>query len=234
MILCHGFPELAYSWRHQLAPLAAAGYQAIAVDQRGYGLTDRPSEVSSLHDRGVVQRSGRICWTRGRSTKPCFCGHDWGGLVVWMMPLLHPDRVAGVIGVNTPLMRRARRRRRFRSCGRCRGDDNYMVAFQQPGVADKLLAADVRKTFTLSCAVAECSTPRSSPSCPRTRQSASFNCSNCCKPRSRSYSGEVFLTPEELNFFRRHLHQDRFHRRHQLVSKHRSQLGADQGRAVQD
>ncbi|MEO7027489.1 MAG: alpha/beta hydrolase, partial [Caulobacteraceae bacterium] len=79
--------------------------------------------------------------------KAIFCGHDWGGIVVWQMPLLHPDRVAGVIGVNTPFMARppadpiAIMRRRF-------GEAMYIVHFQKPGEADAILAADVAKTMS--------------------------------------------------------------------------------------
>jgi len=76
-----------------------------------------------------------------------FCGHDWGGAVVWQMGLRHPDRVAGVIGVNTPFTPRppadpiAIMRRRF-------GEDMYIVAFQTPGLADAVLDADAAKTMS--------------------------------------------------------------------------------------
>jgi pimeloyl-ACP methyl ester carboxylesterase len=75
-----------------------------------------------------------------------FCGHDWGGLVVWQMPVYQPQRVRGVIGINTPFLKRPpvdpiTALRAFR------GDDNYVVVFQQPGVADAILAKDVGKTF---------------------------------------------------------------------------------------
>ena len=78
--------------------------------------------------------------------KAVFCGHDWGGLIVWQMPLMHPDRCAGIIGLNTPFLRRgpfdpiAGMRMAF-------GEDMYIVWFQKPGEADKALAADVDKTM---------------------------------------------------------------------------------------
>ncbi len=106
VVLCHGFPELAYSWRHQLPALAAAGYRAIAPDQRGYGRTDRPQEVEAYSIVELCNDLAGLLDAQGIS-KAVFCGHDWGGAVVWMMPLLHPDRVLGVIGVNTPLSPRA-------------------------------------------------------------------------------------------------------------------------------
>jgi pimeloyl-ACP methyl ester carboxylesterase len=79
--------------------------------------------------------------------KAVLCGHDWGGIVVWQTPLRHKDRIAGVIGVNTPFMPRAPAdpieimRRRF-------GEDMYIVNFQKPGEADAVLAADVERTMS--------------------------------------------------------------------------------------
>ncbi|HWE07343.1 MAG TPA: alpha/beta hydrolase [Rhizomicrobium sp.] len=145
VVLCHGFPELAFSWRHQLPALAEAGYRAIAPDQRGYGKTSRPVEMC---DYDMAHLTGDLVGLLDAFgiEKAVFCGHDWGGSVVWAMPLYHPDRVAGVIGVNTPFFPRppvdpiALMRARF-------GDDMYIVFFQKPGEADAILAADVGKTF---------------------------------------------------------------------------------------
>jgi pimeloyl-ACP methyl ester carboxylesterase len=89
VVFCHGFPELAFSWRHQLKALAAAGRWVIAPDQRGYGLTEAPEaveayDISSLTGDlvGLVDHLG--------VDQAIFCGHDWGGIVVWQMPLRHP------------------------------------------------------------------------------------------------------------------------------------------------
>src|SRR6516162_10714127 len=88
VVLCHGFPELAYSWRHQLPALAAAGYRAIAPDQRGYGLTSRPEKVE---DYDIAHLTGDLAGLLDalEIKNAIFCGHDWGGLVVWQMPLFH-------------------------------------------------------------------------------------------------------------------------------------------------
>ncbi len=145
IIFCHGFPELAFSWRHQLAACEAAGQWAIAPDQRGYGLTSRPEAVT---DYDMEHLTGDLVALMDhlKIEKAVFCGHDWGGIVVWQMPLMHPDRVAGVIGLNTPFMRRAPidpiagMRAVF-------GEDMYIVWFQKPGVADAALGADVDKTI---------------------------------------------------------------------------------------
>jgi pimeloyl-ACP methyl ester carboxylesterase len=145
VIFCHGFPELAFSWRHQLRSFAAAGRRAIAPDQRGYGGTSAPSDVEAYDIEHLTGDLVRLLDHLGIE-RAIFCGHDWGGSVVWQMPLRHPDRVAGVIGVNTPFMPRAPAdpieimRRRF-------GERMYIVHFQKPGEADAILAADVSKTM---------------------------------------------------------------------------------------
>ncbi len=145
IILCHGFPELAFSWRHQIKALGEAGRWVIAPDQRGYGLTSRPEAVT---DYDIDHLTGDLVGLLDHLgvEKAIFCGHDWGGIIVWQMPLLHPDRVAGVIGLNTPFMVRASAdpiaimRHRF-------GDDMYIVHFQKPGEADKVLDGDVAKAM---------------------------------------------------------------------------------------
>lgn len=101
VILCHGFPELAFSWRWQLPALAAAGYRAIAPDQRGYGRTDKPGAIEDYEIRHLVDDLAGLLDALDLD-QAVFCGHDWGGHVVWEMPAFHPDRVAGVIALNTP------------------------------------------------------------------------------------------------------------------------------------
>lgn len=145
VVMCHGFPELAYSWRHQLPALAAAGYRAIAPDQRGYGLTSRPEK---LEDYDMAHLTGDLVGMLDALgiDKAIFVGHDWGGLIVWQMPLLHPHRVAGVIGVNTPFLPRSPMDP-IAAMRAVYGEDMYIVYFQTPGAADAALAQDVGKTF---------------------------------------------------------------------------------------
>lgn len=138
VVLCHGFPELAFSWRYQLPALAAAGFRAIAPDQRGYGRTDKPEAVENYDIKHLTDDLAGLLDELGL-VKAVFCGHDWGGHVAWEMPILHPDRVAGVIGINTP-------HRYFRRMG----DDpitwlldnfspgNYRLAFLQEGIENGL------------------------------------------------------------------------------------------------
>lgn len=145
IIFCHGFPELAFSWRHQLKACEAAGRWAIAPDQRGYGLTSRPDAVT---DYDMEHLTGDLVGLLDHLgvEKAIFCGHDWGGIVVWQMPLMHPERVAGVIGLNTPFMRRAPLDP-IEGMRKVFGEDMYIVWFQKPGIADAALAKDVDKTM---------------------------------------------------------------------------------------
>jgi len=145
VVFCHGFPELAYSWRHQLAAFEAAGLWAIAPDQRGYGLTSRPSAVT---DYDMEHLTGDLVGLLDHLgvEKAIFCGHDWGGIIVWQMPLMHPDRCAGVIGLNTPFMRRAPIDP-IAGMRAVMGEEMYIVWFQKPGEADAALASDVDKTM---------------------------------------------------------------------------------------
>ena len=106
VILCHGWPDIAFSWRHQIKALGDAGIRVIAPDQRGYGATDRPEPVESYD---LEHLTGDLVGLLDhlKIDKAIFVGHDWGGFVVWQMPLRHPSRVAGVVGINTPHTSRA-------------------------------------------------------------------------------------------------------------------------------
>ncbi|MES2032623.1 MAG: alpha/beta hydrolase [Pseudomonadota bacterium] len=145
VIFCHGFPELAFSWRHQLRAFEAAGRWAIAPDQRGYGLTDRPGKAEDYDVKHLTDDLAGLLDSLGVE-KAIFCGHDWGGMVVWQMALRHPDRVAGVVGVNTPFLPRGPidpivgMRAVF-------GEDMYIVWFQEPGRAEAVLDADPERTM---------------------------------------------------------------------------------------
>lgn len=146
VVLCHGWPEIAYSWRHQIRDLAAAGICVIAPDQRGYGGTDRPEAVEDYDLAHLTGDQAALLDHLGID-KAVYVGHDWGGFVVWGMPMRHPSRVAGVVGVNTPHLARAPIdpielfRNRF-------GDSMYIVQFQNPArEPDRIFAANVEKTF---------------------------------------------------------------------------------------
>jgi non-specific protein-tyrosine kinase len=146
VILCHGWPELAFSWRHQIKALSDAGIRVIAPDQRGYGATERPEPVE---DYDMEHLTGDLVGLLDHLgiDKAVFVGHDWGGFVVWQMPLRHVDRVAGVVGLNTPHWDRAPLdpielfRKRF-------GDSMYIVQFQDPArEPDRIFGSRVEQTF---------------------------------------------------------------------------------------
>ena len=143
VVLCHGFPELWYSWRHQLPALAAAGFRAVAPDQRGYGGTDRPDDVAAytiLHCAGDIV--GLVDALGERAA--VIVGHDWGAPVAWTCALLRPDVFRAVALLSVPYAPRGDERptdalRRFA------GEQQfYQEYFQRPGVAEAELEADVR------------------------------------------------------------------------------------------
>ena len=101
VILCHGFPELWYSWRHQLPFLADAGYHVVAPDQRGYGRTTRPEPIDDYDIVHLTDDLLGLLDDLGHE-QAVFVGHDWGSMVVWHMALLHPERVKGVMGMSVP------------------------------------------------------------------------------------------------------------------------------------
>ena len=145
VIFSHGFPELAFSWRHQIKALGDAGRWVIAPDQRGYGLSGRPDAVA---DYDMEHLTGDLVGLMDHLgvEKAVFCGHDWGGIIVWQAPLMHPDRVAGVIGLNTPFIPRAPADPIAIMRARM-GEEMYIVHFQKPGEADAVLDSDVRRSF---------------------------------------------------------------------------------------
>jgi pimeloyl-ACP methyl ester carboxylesterase len=145
VVFSHGFPELAYTWRHQLPAVAEAGFLAIAPDQRGYGGSSAPPERT---DYDIFHLTGDLVGALDALgvERAVFVGHDWGGFVVWQMPLLHPDRTAGVVGLNTPYIPRfpMKPTELFRMAG---GENHYILYFQEPGVADQALADHVDIVF---------------------------------------------------------------------------------------
>jgi pimeloyl-ACP methyl ester carboxylesterase len=196
VVLCHGFPELAYSWRHQIPALAAAGYHVLAPDQRGYGLTSRPDKVEDYDMAHLTGDLAGLLDALGIE-KAIFAGHDWGGLVVWQMPLLHPKRVRGVIGVNTPFIPRApmdpivAMRAAF-------GDDMYIVYFQKPGEADAALAKDVGKSFRFFMRK---NGGTAADFAKRPAEERNFALVKALATDESTWPGELLLNKEELAFF---------------------------------
>jgi pimeloyl-ACP methyl ester carboxylesterase len=138
IVLCHGWPELAFSWRHQMPALAAAGYHVIAPNQRGYGNSSRPTDVT---DYDIEHLSGDLVALLDHYgyDDATFVGHDWGASVVWGLTLLHSSRVNGVINLSLPYQERGEQPW-LEFLEAMLGGDYYMVHFnRQPGVADAVL-----------------------------------------------------------------------------------------------
>ncbi len=148
VVLCHGFPELAYSWRHQVQPLLDAGYRVLVPDMRGYGASSAPSEVDAYDVVSLCGDMVGLLDSIGES-QAIFVGHDWGANVVWWLAAIHPERVRALAGLSVPFVPRAPAAP-IPIMRAHLGEDFYIVWFQQPGVADAALGSDVRRTLTTS------------------------------------------------------------------------------------
>jgi epoxide hydrolase A/B len=104
--LCHGIPEVWYSWRRQLPALSAAGFHAVAVDMRGYGQSDRPEAIDQYTLLHLVGDMVGLLDALGVQ-RAVIAGHDWGAVVAWHAALLRPDRFRAVIGLSLPHMQRS-------------------------------------------------------------------------------------------------------------------------------
>lgn len=138
IVLCHGWPEHAFSWRHQVPALAAAGYHVIVPNQRGYGRSTCPTEVT---DYDIEHLTGDLIGLLDHYgyEDATFVGHDWGANVVWGLALLHPDRVNRVISLSVPYQERGEQPW-IEMMEAVFGDDFYFVHFnREPGVADAVL-----------------------------------------------------------------------------------------------
>jgi pimeloyl-ACP methyl ester carboxylesterase len=134
VILLHGFPELWYGWRHQIGPLAAAGFHVLAPDQRGYNLSDKPRRISdynldtlALDVVGLIDAMGE--------EKARVVGHDWGGAVGWWLGVKHADRLERLALLNIPHPK-VMRRTLYKSSEQ-RKKSSYMFFFQVPGLPER-------------------------------------------------------------------------------------------------
>jgi len=147
IILIHGWPEIAYSWKNQIGALAQAGYRTIALDLKGFGRSDAPSD-KALYDIERLTSDLAALLDALAINKAIFCGHDWGGSIVWSMGQWRPQRVAGIIGVCTPLRPRPPAppitilKNRFT-------DKHYFVQFQEAGAPEQLFETNPDRFFRL-------------------------------------------------------------------------------------
>jgi pimeloyl-ACP methyl ester carboxylesterase len=144
VLLCHGFPESWYSWRHQLGALAAAGFHAVAPDMRGYGRSDRPETIEQYT---ILHLVGDMVGLLDALEAPTavIVGHDWGAPVAWHAALLRPDRFRAVVGLSVPFRPRANAHPTS-LMPRTADSQFYQLYFQEPGVAEAELERDPRAT----------------------------------------------------------------------------------------
>jgi epoxide hydrolase A/B len=146
VVLCHGFPESWYSWRHQITALADAGFRVVAPDQRGYGQTDRPEAVAAYNTLQMAGDMVGLVNALGEKTAVIF-GHDWGAPVAWYAALLRPDVFPAVGLLSVPgfprppvvpseVAKAAFGKRVF-----------YQQYFQQVGKAEKEFGKDPRRAL---------------------------------------------------------------------------------------
>lgn len=142
VVFCHGFPDLARGWQHQLEATSAAGYRAIAPDMRGYGGSSCPHEVEAYT---IAELCGDLVALLDalEIEQAVFMGHDWGGFVTWAMPVLHPERVTGVAAACTPYMPFPGTAVHLDAVGG-ELERQYVAWFQEPGIAETHMDQRVR------------------------------------------------------------------------------------------
>lgn len=144
VLLCHGFPESWYSWRHQIAALAASGFHAVAPDMRGYGNSDRPEAIDQYTMFHLV---GDLVGLLDALEVPTavIVGHDWGASIAWQAARLRPDRFRAVACLSVPFRPRGPVRPTS-VMPRTADAQFYQLYFQEPGVAEAELERDPRIT----------------------------------------------------------------------------------------
>ena len=138
VVLLHGFPEISYSWRHQLPALAGAGARAFAPDLRGYGDSDRPSEVEAYALRALVGDIVGLLDAIGADSAH-LVGHDWGGSIAWVLASRAPERVRSLTILNSPHPVASAEARQLPEQQQ---RSWYMLLFQFTGVAEAWLSGD--------------------------------------------------------------------------------------------
>ena len=202
VVLSHGFPELAHSWRHQMVPLAEAGFHVIAPDQRGYGHSTAPTAIDAYGADSLTGDLFALLDHYG-ADDAVFVGHDWGSIVVWEAARHRPQRVRAVVGVSVPyvewpgppvqLMRMVYTDRFF-----------YILYFQQVGPPEAELAADARRTMghVLYGASGEASAGREMPTELPPMEGTGF-LSMINEPPALPYTGPEgpWLTADDLDMY---------------------------------
>jgi pimeloyl-ACP methyl ester carboxylesterase len=194
VLLIHGFPELWYSYRHQIPALADAGFHAVAIDVRGYGRTDAPEPIEAYSMKNMTADAVGVLDALGEETA-VVVGHDWGSPIAWNSAVLYPDRFRAVIGMSVPYFPRAAAppTQLFKQAF---GDTFfYILYFQKPGVAEAELEEDVRRSMSLFLYAASGDAPQ--------------NRENWMKPKTAKFLDGMptvealpaWLTEEDIDYF---------------------------------
>ena len=146
VVMVHGFPESWYSWRHQMAPLAAAGFTACAIDVRGYGGSDKPQEIEAYAMKEIAADVAGVIEALSPGKPAVLIGHDWGAPIVWHTAVLHPDKVRAVAGLSVPWfgLPPASLDVLIKMMYTDQGKFFYQAYFKDEGVAEAAFEADVR------------------------------------------------------------------------------------------
>lgn len=148
VVFVHGWPELWYSWRHQLSAVADAGYRAVALDVRGYGGSDKPEPVAAYTMKEITADVAGLIDALGEE-QAILVGHDWGAPIVWNTSVLYPNRVAAVAGLSVPFFQRGEVPPLDAWAAAYKDRFFYMNYFQREGVAEAELEADVKRSLKL-------------------------------------------------------------------------------------
>lgn len=194
VVLCHGFPELAYTWRHQITALAGSGYHVIAMDQRGYGATGGPKGPGSvkLYDYETLTADLVGLLDTLDIESAIFIGHDFGSLLSWQMAMRYPNRVRAVASLNIPFSPRPGRDP-VGGMQNVYGDDFYIVQFQKHGEAEIVLDADVSKTLRFYY--------RKRAGSDKPKPERYLYALKWLEEPEESWGGECFLTTEDLDYY---------------------------------
>jgi pimeloyl-ACP methyl ester carboxylesterase len=147
IVLCHGWPELAYSWRYQIPALVEAGYHCIVPNQRGYGASSKPLDVNAYDIHHLTDDQNGLLDALGID-RAIYVGHDWGAIMLWQHALLNPERVIGLANMSVPF--RAREPSEpVAFWEQALGEDFYLVHFnRQPNVAARSFEGDPKRVLT--------------------------------------------------------------------------------------
>ena len=146
VVMVHGFPESWYSWRHQIGPIAEAGFTACAIDVRGYGGSDKPGRVEDYSLERITTDVAGVIEHLSPDGKGILIGHDWGAPIVWNTALTRPDRVSAVAGLSVPYtgVPQVQFLDVIKAAFTDKGRFFYQVYFQDVGPAEAELGSDPR------------------------------------------------------------------------------------------